>query len=176
MLLSDLNILYSSGSGGFLLLHLLLLSRCYHVEFHRNKTFSEAFEQQWKIDDHTKWKTNETWPYNDKTYQHPTHLTKIYYYGNPYGMQYKYYSDFNLAIYTDYNSQQKLTHYKKAGWHYNTTTAKAVSNKFSANIEILREWQKHYNNIKDPTWPKCLSFRKISTLPDHIQEEFLSNP
>jgi hypothetical protein len=78
-------------------------------------------------------------------------------------------------VYTDYNSQQKLAHYKKAHWHQKTT-ARAVNNKFSEGIRLLREWKKHYNNVKDSTWPNCLSFRKISTLPPDIQAELLNDP
>jgi hypothetical protein len=55
--MNNLSIGYSGGSGGFLLLHLLLLSDQYHVEFKDNKLFAEAFAQQWKIIDPNQWKT-----------------------------------------------------------------------------------------------------------------------
>ena len=175
MIRPELNILYSGGSGGFLLLHLLLLSDqdwCYFLE---TQNLSELIKQQWKINNPRNWKNTETWPRNDHTKNSQLPVNKIYFYCNPHDDLYEYYCNFNLVIYTDYASQQKLAHYKKAHWHYQTT-ARTVNNKFSDSIKVLREWQKHYNNIKDSTWPKCLSFRKISTLPHHIQVELLSNP
>jgi hypothetical protein len=66
--MNELSIGYSGGSGGFLLLHLLLLSDQYHVKFKDNKTFDEAFEKQWKITNPNQWKSLETWPDNLQTY------------------------------------------------------------------------------------------------------------
>lgn len=175
MIRPDLNLLYSGGSGGYLLLHLLLLSDQYWCYFFENQNLSTIIRQQWKINHHHDWKKTEIRPYNYLTKKSQLPVNKIYFFCNPHDARPKDYCNFNLAIYTDYNTQQKLAHYKKAHWH-NQTTARSVNNKFSDDIEVLRNWQQHYNNIKDPTWPKCLSFRKISTLPHDIQAELLSNP
>jgi hypothetical protein len=79
------------------------------------------------------------------------------------------------VIYTDYRSQQQLAYYKKAHW-YKDKTKPAFDFKFSAYIELLRAWQEHYNNIKEPGWPRCVSFRHIDRLPHNIQQEVLDNP
>ena len=175
MIRPELNLLYSGGSGGFLLLHLLLLSDQYWCYFLENQNFSELIKQQWKINHHHDWKKTEVWPRNDHTKNSQLPMNKIYFYCNPHDIPPENYCNFNLVVYTDYNSQQKLAHYKKAHWHYQKT-AQAVNNKFSDGIRLLREWKKHYNNVKDPTWPNCLSFRKISTLPHNIQAELLNDP
>jgi hypothetical protein len=48
--------------------------------------------------------------------------------------------------------------------------------KFSAYKELLKNWQNHYNNIKEQDWPACLSFRDIDKLPQYVQQEVLDNP
>jgi hypothetical protein len=175
MIRPEVNVLYSGGSGGFLLLHLLLLSDQYWCYFLENQNLSKLIKQQWNISHHRDWKNTEFWPKNECTKNSQLPVNKIYFYCNPHNILPEYHCNFNLVIYTDYDSQQKLAHYKKAHWHYQTT-ATAVNNKFSEGIKSLRDWQRHYNNIKDSTWPKCLSFRKISTLPHYIQAELSSDP
>jgi len=173
--ISNLNIGYSGGSGGFLLLHLLLLSGRYHTEFNDNVSFTQAFEKQWKIDNHVTWKTHETWPSNSKTHNSSTDLNKIYFFCNPYDdQQWGKYPGSTLILYTDYSSQNILAHYKKANWHYKKQHS--LNLKFSAYRELLNNWKKHYSNIKDPAWPECRSFRDIEKLPDFIQQEILKNP
>lgn len=175
MIRSEVNVLYSGGSGGFLLLHLLLLSDQYWCYFLKNQNLSKLIKQQWKINHHHDWKNTEFWPSNVHTKNSQLLVNKIYFYCSPHDVLPEFYCNFNIVIYTDYNSQQRLAHYKKAHWHYQKT-ATAVNNKFSDDVKLLRNWQNHYNNIKDVSWPKCLSFRKISTLPHDIQVELLSNP
>lgn len=174
--MTDLNIGYSGGSGGFLLLHLLMLSGHYHVELQHNKTFTEAFEQQWNISNPDHWKQSEIWPDNEQTYASQTHLNKIYFFCNPYEhADWSRYPGATLTIYTDYNSQQLLAYYKKAHWYYKKNHP-VFDLKFLALRELLRSWQKHYQNIKDSTWPDCPSFRNINQLPEVIKNEVLKNP
>jgi hypothetical protein len=172
----NLSIGYSGGSGGFLLLHLLLLSDQYHVEFQQNKSFAEAFEQQWKITKPTEWKLSETWPDNSQTYASQTALHKIYFYCNPYDQPgWAQYPGSTVILYTDYHSQTLLAHYKRAHWYYKRTRP-SVDMKFLTYRELLKNWRNHYNQIKDPSWPKCVSMRDIDNLPEHIQKEVLANP
>ena len=175
----ELSIGYSGGSGGFLLLHLLLLSDQYHVKFKNNKTFDETFEKQWKITNPNQWKLSETWPDNLQTYNSQTLLNKIYFYCNPYDpydddQYWNQYSTPTLMLYTDYYSQTLLAHYKKAQW-YCKKDQPSYNLKFSAYRELLKNWQNHYDNIKDSNWPRCPSFRDIDKLPTSIQKEILAN-
>jgi hypothetical protein len=175
--MNDLNIGYSGGSGGFLLLHLLMLSDRYHVEFQQSKTFAEVFEQQWKITNPDHWKDTETWPDNPKTCVSTTSLNKIYFFCNPdENPDRTHYPGLNLVLYTDYRSQLLLTRYKKAFWHYNKHNQPDYSDQFSKYKKLLKHWRTHYQNIKDPTWPDCKSFRYVDQLPSSIQKEILENP
>lgn len=60
----DLVLGYSGGSGGFILLHILLLSGLYSIVFKQNVDLQTAIDQQWTIRDHNTWKKQETWPDN----------------------------------------------------------------------------------------------------------------
>lgn len=172
--MNNINLIYAGGSGGFLLLHLLLLSGCYAVALKNNHSIETAISQQWKINNSAKWKESEFWPDNSQTQLLETDLHKIYFYCN---------SELTsivrpgklAVIYTDYASQQNLAYYKKAHW-YKDKTKPAFDFKFSAYIKLLRTWREHYNNIKDAGWPKCVSFRHIDRLPHNIQQEILNNP
>lgn len=173
--MANLTIGYSGGSGGFLLLHFLLLSNQYYCKFREDKSFDRAIKQQWKITDPSQWKSSETWPDNSKTYQSQTSLNKIYFVCNPNdNPEWTSYPSRTLALYTDYQSQSALAYYKKAGWYYSNRVCEDL--KFLAYRNLLRNWKEHYQNIKDPTWPKCTSFRDIEKLPESIQQEVLKNP
>lgn len=74
---------YCGGSGGFLLLHMLMLSNQYFTCFEDNKSFKEVFQEQWNINDLTKWKTTEFSPINHTTIARKTDLDKILYFCNP---------------------------------------------------------------------------------------------
>lgn len=182
--MKDFNLFYSGGSGGFLLLHLLLLSGRYHVVFKNDVPMKTALARQWQIDDHESWKKTESWPDNEKTFHSQSKLTKIYFYCNPdavfdlsdsyYQGNFGEYSDLSVGLYTDYSSQVTLAKYKRALYFGQTDTV--INQKFSTLREILKTWQAHYNNVRDPSWPKCNSFRKIDQLPAAIQQELMNNP
>jgi hypothetical protein len=175
--MTNLKIGYSGGSGGFLLLHLLLLSGQYHTEFKENKTFAQAFEQQWKITNPDHWKSSETWPDNSQTYNTTSLLNKIYFFCNPCNTSdLGHYPGSTVILYTDYASQQRLAYYKKAHWYYKKDRPGFDFIKFVYYRTLLKNWRTHYQNIKDPTWPECASFRKIDQLPDPIKNEVLANP
>ena len=175
--MNDLNLLYSGGSGGFLLLHLLLLSNKFHAEFEVPYSLDEIINKQWNIVSDKQWKSNEFWPNNNSTANASSNLRKIYFYNNPerFPLENFLNNKLNLVVYTDFVSQRKLAFYKRAKWFCNQNNSLALDDKFSESLDLLRSWKKHYNNIKDPSWPLCSSFRKISKLPDNIQKELLSN-
>ena len=66
---------YRGGSGGFILLHFLLLSGKYFSELENN--VKKVIENQWDIIDHRKWKLNEIWPNNDLTFLNDKQHTKL---------------------------------------------------------------------------------------------------
>lgn len=174
---SDLNLLYSGGSGGFVLLYFLLLSDQYSVVFKNNKSFLEAFEQQWQITNSDQWKNTESWPDNAATHQLTTDKSKIYYYCNPDLIcppDLGTYCRFNLALYVDYASQLELAYYKKA-WIYSKVPRCSRDPKFTAIREFVNNWRNHYENIKDSTWPEYVPIKKIHSLSTHIKNELLQN-
>ena len=76
----DLSLFYFGGSGGFLLLHLLLMSG----KFYAAGVDINNLEQQWDILDPAKWKDNEVWPDNAATTSSVTDKTKLYFNCNDY--------------------------------------------------------------------------------------------
>jgi hypothetical protein len=168
---------YSGGSGGFLLLHLLLLSDQFYTAFDRDLSLDQIIQEHWNIKSPDQWKNTEIWPSAQITADSLTNVDKIYFQCNPFG------DDSNsileellckkIVIYTDYHSQDLLAYYKKAYWYFGQNIRNVKYAKFK---KFLKMWQTHYNNIKDPLWPKCLSVRQIDRLPENIQREILSNP
>jgi hypothetical protein len=74
---------YRGGSGGNILLHLLLCSGRYHVSFDNNAEFESVKIKQWNISSPNSWKSTETWPNNLATALKQTDLQKIFFYCNP---------------------------------------------------------------------------------------------
>lgn len=180
--MTDLNIVYSGGSGGFLLLHLLLLSEKYHVCFDKNKTFNQAFDQQWKINGLHNWKRNETWPDNKKTFESISSLCKIYFVCNPINIEnLNHYPGKTLVIYTDYYSQLLLAYYKKANWYCNTVSISDSTVPIDLKLTellsdyLLTTWNRYYHDVKEESWPDCNSFNNIQNLPLYIQDELFAN-
>jgi hypothetical protein len=62
---NHLHLNYFGGSGGFLALHLLLLSNRYVNEL--SGRMDSVIPTQWRIPDHSKWKEHEIWPDNNTT-------------------------------------------------------------------------------------------------------------
>lgn len=79
----DLLIGYRGASGGFLLLHLLLLSQQYHVSFPHNETVQDVVEHQWNISNPAQWKNHEIWPSNLDTANYKTFKPKIFFLCGP---------------------------------------------------------------------------------------------
>ena len=172
----DLNLLYSGGSGGFILLHFLLLSEQFDIVLKSNKSCQDAVKCQWQISNPDKWKSNECWPDNAATSGLQTDKRKIYFFCNP--QQHpdlRSYCKYNVGLYVDYASQLKLAYFKKA-WIYEKKFKCAQDPKFTAMRQLLRNWKSHYNNIKDETWPKYTPIKNVHSLPKKIKREILQDP
>lgn len=172
----DLNLLYSGGSGGFILLHFLLLSDQFDVVFKNNKSCQDAVKWQWQISNPDKWKSNEYWPDNNATSKIVTDKRKIYFYCHP--QQHPdlgSYCQYNAALYVDYASQLKLAYFKKA-WIYEKQHKCAQNPKFTELRQLLHSWKIHYNNIRDESWPKYVGIKNINSLTEHIKNELLEDP
>lgn len=76
------NIGYRGASGGFLLLHFLLLSDQYYTDIFKTD-FSNVVAKQWNISDPKLWKTTEHSPNNFKSINDNSALRKIAYFCNP---------------------------------------------------------------------------------------------
>lgn len=171
--MNNWNLLYSGGSGGFLLLHLLLLSKKFHAEFEKELTLNQIIQEHWNIISPDQWKKSEIWPNNQLTASSQVNADKIYFYCNPYNYSTEF-AGKKIVIYTDLHSQRLLAHYKKANWYCGGSRVFDV--RYAVFKTFLKRWQDHYNNIKDPNWPKCISVRHLSRLPKNIQAEVISNP
>jgi len=155
----DLHLNYFGGSGGFLALHLLLLSNHYSNEL--NDQLDVIIDRQWNITDHNKWKDNEIWPDNNKTLSMPESPKLFFYCSLPRSI-WEELSGIKLLIYTDLASQIALCTYKKAG---PTVVDRDLNTHFS----------RFYNNVKDPSWPDCTDIDRSKNLPEHIQQELLTH-
>jgi hypothetical protein len=169
---------YSGGSGGFLLLHLLLLSDKFYTAFDRNIPLDQIIQEHWNIKSLDQWKNTEIWPAWKITLDARVNVDKIYLTCNPFelnyntvlkGLVYK-----KIVIYTDYQSQLLLARCKKANVPFFGRAGQDL--KYIKFKKVLKNWKDHYANIKDPSWPKCLSVRHIDRLPKNIQKEILANP
>jgi hypothetical protein len=109
--LSDVSVLYFGGSGGFFLLHLLMLSKkffCSPLE-----DFESVFHKQWTIQDPARWKSSETWPNNAATAGAQTNLRKLFLHCNG-GPGWDQHSGSKVLLYTDIETQLAMAEYKKA--------------------------------------------------------------
>lgn len=77
------NLGYRGGSGGFLLLHLLLLSGHYRQDIFNGIDFNDIVKNQWNIDDHDKWKNNEVWPINGQSLSSASLQNNLLFFCNP---------------------------------------------------------------------------------------------
>lgn len=168
----DLKLSYSGGSGGFLLLHLLLLSGEFYTVFDADKSINSIVNKQWNVSDHSKWKTLEIWPNNLATLSATTSLVRLYFVCNPDVNDTSFIPAKNLVLYTDIDSQIELSHYKKANWFSDDRNS---SSKIATFKKLIQDWNVHYNNIKDPSWPSRVSVRRINGLPNDIQQELLES-
>lgn len=168
--LKDISLYYFGGSGGFLLLHLLMLSDQFYCSFptHNNVSFTEILKKQWDVKNHYDWKKSEIWPDNDVTFSSVTDKRKIYFYCNPTAETIR--SDtLNILLYTDIKTQLILSKYKNASYFLKFSRYSYLKNK-------TKSWRAHYNALMAETWPKCNSIKHFNSLPEYIKTELLENP
>jgi len=169
---------YSGGSGGFLLLHLLLLTDKFYTAFTRNIPLDQIIQEHWNIKSLDQWKNTEIWPDIQITLDARVNVDKIYLTCNPFEVNYntvlKELVYKKIVIYTDYQSQLLLARCKKANIPFFGHPGQNL--KYIRFKKVLNHWKDHYANIKDPSWPKCLSVRHIDRLPENIQKELLADP
>lgn len=162
--MSDLHLNYFGGSGGFLALHLLLLSDCFVNDL--NNQFNDIIHNQWQIADHNKWRDNETWPNNYQTAQ-LNGSPKLFFYCNLDANVWNNLSGTRLLLYTDLPTHLLLSRYKNC-WLYHPD-----------NLDRTRDLDFHfelfYNNVRDSSWPDCHSIKDSQTLPANLQKELLTH-
>lgn len=172
---TDIKLCYFGGSGGFISLHLLLLSGKFICDFDINLNLDEIISHQWSIDDAALWKSHETWPQNEKTKTLQTALRKIYFFCNPTDRELEKFQGITILVYTDIESQLQLARYKRAMWCFHEHTS-LYKNYVSFYRHKLQPWTAHYNNIKDASWPRCTGPGAFKQLPCWIQQELLGEP
>jgi hypothetical protein len=176
--MQDIKIAYSGGSGGFLLLHLLLLSGEFYSAFDTHDSLTDVINRQWGVTNHRDWKKSEVWPNNRMTLSSDTQRRRLYFFCNPYispvdQANFLKYSAKSFVLYTDIYSQCQLAFYKKANWFFDTNSDCLKTTVYK---DLVRRWNQHYNKIKDPTWPSHVSPRRIDQLPMPISQEILESP
>jgi hypothetical protein len=165
-LTTDLNLGYVGGSGGFLALHLLLLSNNYNCCID-GSSVDEIIDHQWNITDPNLWKSNELWPNNEKTKVNFSN-NRLFFHCQSDPDKWKSIVDRKVFVYTDLKLHLALSKYKNA-WIYH-----ASANRESLTLDYW--FKKFYDNIKDPAWPQCNTISQISQLPKKIQQELENYP
>ena len=162
--MSDLCLNYFGGSGGFLALHLLLLSNQYVNDL--TDQLHIVVHDQWEIPNHDKWKDHEIWPDNSKTAA-LTESPKLFFYCNLQAEDWCRLPGTKLLVYTNLEYQLALSNYKKC-WVYEQS-AHPNTRDVDFHFELF------YNNVKDANWPECTSINHSKNLPEHIQKELLNH-
>jgi len=161
---NNLHLNYFGGSGGFLSLHLLLLSNHYSNEL--NNQLDTILHNQWDIVNHCEWKSHEIWPDNNKT-SIMAGFPKLFFYCNHPTIGWKELSGLKLLVYTDLECQLMMSRYKKC-WMYQKNIP-------STARDLDFHFENFYNSIKDPAWPSCTKVSDSKNLPNHIQQELLTH-
>lgn len=133
-MLLPINILYWGGTGGFCLLHTLLLSDesfcCIPLNQYKNNIFT-----QWSRD-YDNWKSRELWPDNKCTLSSPSTLRKILFSCNDFS-GWMSYPGKKVLLYTDLKTHIEMCYLKKSNFlQYEDPSSyinKMLSNKISFN-------------------------------------------
>lgn len=160
--MQDTTLVYSGGSGGFLMLHLMMLSG-WNARFFKDFTMDELLQQQWNIKEIHAWKKSEIWPVNDKTIQAPN--PRLFFMCEPVYYDIKKYTNNYVVIYTDIQSQLALCRAKKALWFVNPKDN-------IEEIEYQRLKQSHYESVRDPSWPVSVDDASAVHLAEMHQDEY----
>jgi hypothetical protein len=176
--MQDIKIGYSGGSGGFLLLHLLLLSGKFYTAFDSTDSLQNIINSQWDIKNHCDWKKSETLPNNLLTaLSTDTQTSRLYFFCNP-GFENSSFTQCHaksLILYTDIHSQADLAFLKKSMWWQNGSNTREHNFVRRSYGILVEQWNMHYCNIKDPSWPSRVSPRRIHKLSTPIYKEILES-
>ena len=155
-----INLFYFGASGGFLCLHLLLLTNQYNCIFKGpTQNFDDVFSKQWDISEIGEWKNSETWPDNYRTLRSNFdnkiffHCCDVKNFGKFQGRK--------VVVYTDSSTQWQMAKSKNAYW-FNT-----------ANTDFDLEFSNVYNVVKGDSWPACNQMANFANLPAHIKQELI---
>jgi hypothetical protein len=112
----NLNIFYDGGSGGFYLLHQLLITGQFICLF-RQKTsdYDDIRNKNFSVDRLENWKKTELWPDNKLLEKIKSKKRKIYFYCGDFPSWIKQ-EGFKLILWTDIHSQLRLACAKKASF------------------------------------------------------------
>jgi hypothetical protein len=174
--MQDIKIVYGGGSGGFLLLHLLLLSGKFHTAFDSDDSLQNIINSQWDIKNHCDWKKSEVWPNNSRTLSAGTQTGRLYFFQSNPGLEnnllFLQYQAKSLILYTDIHSQADLAFYKKALWWYKAPKHNFVRISYA---NLVKRWNLHYCDIRSSSWPSRVSPRRLHKLPAPIYKEILES-
>ena len=161
----DINLSYHGGSGGFFVLHLLLLADHYKCKFVGNEQeFDNIFQYQWNILNQTDWKKQEIWPDNKATLA-SDFPNKVYFLCNPTSEDMASFPGRRIMLYTDIETQFTLSNAKKAYW-FRDMDLKTHQNEHFVTL---------YYKVKADNWPDVTSTEDFYTLPVNIQTECLKH-
>jgi len=166
MLNKDIILFYNGGSGGFLMLHCLLLTQHFYNPF--LMPLYKIIQKQWNISSNLAlWKKTEVWPDNNNTLLAKTDKLKVYFECGKSAdyIKNKYKDCYKIVIYADDFLLYKLTELKKCNVFYN--------NQHSTKSICDKQWQTFYLDVKDKTWPDCNTFNEFYSLPVHIKDELI---
>jgi hypothetical protein len=159
----DVNLFYYGASGGFLCLHLLLLTGSYRCKFMGDEqNFENIFAKQWQIKNIEKWKSHETWPDNDATLEADL-PNKVFYICNDVD-KLSLYPGKLIVLYTDIETQWILSKTKHAYWFVDRTPADLFK-------EINDNFTEYYDKVKGFDWPGCDNINEFQNLPERIKTE-----
>lgn len=172
---TDIKLCYFGGSGGFIVLHLLLLSGKFFCCFQDDTLrLEQIIDRQWNIPEPRLWKASEYWPDNHKTFEGKTHLRKVYFFNNPQISEIAEFEGVTYLLYLDADAQLEMARYKHAYMFMPNSTN--LPSWVSYYRSQLQSWNTYYNNIRDNSWPRCTGPAGFRNLPSHIQQELLHNP
>lgn len=167
--MTDVNLHYSGGSGGFLVLHLLLLSKKFFCKFEGLRFINDQnfdyhlktiLEIQWNIKEPSTWKHSEFWPNNPLTEFVTTNRSKLFFHCNTFV---KSPEEKSILVYTDIKSQNLLCQLKQA------------RNYRLLDVEENFNWISIYYDIKADTWSNDVTLStKFESLPEYQQVEILN--
>ena len=159
----DINLSYQGGSGGFFVLHLLLLADHHKCKFIGNdQEFDKIFQHQWNILNQRDWKKQEIWPDNKATLA-SNFSNKVYFLCNPAPKDLSSFPGLSIKVYTDIETQVTLANSKRAYWFRQADLESCQNEQF---VSL-------YYKIKADHWPDVTSTKDFYTLPIYIQTECL---